>query len=113
MKCTLTKAIVAVTKLTLKISLVLFIALDTSLASEGHGQIKSVKEAKISLHLQDARLKEVFREIEKKTDYTFNFSEDKIDLSQRITLAFENTTVENVLLRISGEKGLWFTQVNF
>ena len=112
MRCKFTKTIIMVTKLSLKVLVVLFVTLNLALASAGSAQVKSVKEVKISLRLKNATLREVFRQIEQKTDFSFNFSQNRIDLSRRIDIDFEETTVEQVLLKISGEMGLEFKQVN-
>ncbi len=112
MRCKFTKTIIMVTKLSLKVLVVLFVTLNLALASAGSAQVKSVKEVKISLRLKNATLREVFRQIEQKTDFSFNFSQNRIDLSRRIDIDFEETTVEQVLLKISGEMGLGFKQVN-
>ena len=101
-----------VSKHTLKILVILFITIDFAFANKGIAQVKSVKEVIISLDHQGAKLKEIFHSIEQKTDYSFNFSEDKINLNKRANLNLQNVTVESVLLQISKEHGLEFRQVN-
>ena len=112
MKSNFTNTIIMVSKLTLRILVILFITIDFAFANKGIAQVKSVKEVIISLDHQGAKLKEIFHSIEQKTDYSFNFSEDKINLNKRANLNLQNVTVESVLLQISKEHGLEFRQVN-
>ena len=112
MKSNFTNTIIMVSKHTLKILVILFITIDFAFANKGIAQVKSVKEVIISLDHQGAKLKEIFHSIEQKTDYSFNFSEDKINLNKRANLNLQNVTVESVLLQISKEHGLEFRQVN-
>ena len=107
-----TKAFIMVTKLSIKVLALLFVTLEFTFAEKGNAQVKSVKEVKISLQMQNAKLAEVFNKIEERTDYSFNFSEDKIVLSRRINLNFNDATVEDVLLKISEKMDLEFKQVN-
>lgn len=112
MKPKFTNVIIMVSKLFLKVLAIIFLTLDFAFASETGAQVKSVKEVKISLSVTDATLKDAFSEIEEKTDFSFNFSQSKVDLTQEISLFFTNETVEKILLKISASKNLEFKQVN-
>jgi len=82
------------------------------MADEISAQVKSVKEVRISLNTENSSLREVFQKIEGMTDYTFNFSKDKIDLSNNVSINRNNSTLEDVLLDISRKHMLSFKQVN-
>lgn len=100
------------TKFTLKLFILIGLTLQVSLAGNSAAQVKSVKEVNISLNEMNTSLLKVFQEIEKSTDYTFNFSKDKINLSKRVSIGQENASVERILLDLSKEHGLAFKQVN-
>lgn len=74
--------------------------------------IESVKEAKITIQLQNASLKECFNEIEKHTSYRFSYDHDLIDNSVRINFRSENKPVSDLLMEISRKADLKFKQIN-
>ena len=55
------------------------------------------QEKQITIHLENASLKEVFAAIEKQTTYRFSYRNVVIDPAQDITLAKSNATVSSVL----------------
>lgn len=52
---------------------------------------------KVTLNLKNAKIKDVFNEIEKQTDYLFFFSKDKINSESTVTVVVENKSVVEVL----------------
>lgn len=74
--------------------------------------IQNIEEVKISLYLKDASLQKAFIAIEKKSDYKFISSIERIDNKKKITVALENKTVKEVLETILDGTGLGYTQVN-
>ncbi|MEQ9285768.1 MAG: TonB-dependent receptor [Cyclobacteriaceae bacterium] len=100
------------TKFTLRLFILIGLTLQVSLAGNSSAQVKSVRDVRITLSERNTSLLEVFQEIEKSTDYTFNFSKDKINLSKSVSIGQENASVERILLDLSKEHGLAFKQVN-
>ncbi len=88
------------------------VSFGTMLAADSNAQIKSVKEVDISLSLQNANLKQIFRAVERKTDFSFIYSDEKINIDQKINLEFKNGKVEDLLLQVAKKANLHFKQVN-
>ena len=75
-------------------------------------RVLSVKKVQISVHFNNTKLSQVFKDIESKTNYNFVFDKKNIDLSQRIHLSIKKGTVEDVLLGIARQGNIKFRQVN-
>ncbi|WP_372936459.1 STN domain-containing protein, partial [Mariniphaga sediminis] len=58
------------------------------------------QETKISLSFKDAPLKEVFRSIEKETDFRFMYSSAMIDVDKKINVNLERELISEVLEEI-------------
>jgi len=65
-------------------------------------------QTKISITADDSPIRNVLREIESKSDYTFFYNEDFIDLNKKITYSVENESVVAVLENIAEKTGLDF-----
>lgn len=81
------------------------------IAGESHGQ--GLKDTRLSLDFEKKRLTDIFSLIEKETEYVFAFPEDIKDSKKRFTLAFENETLENVLIRLSQEARVKFQVLDY
>ncbi len=100
-------------KYTLYVLVMLSFLLNLTLAKDGISQgILSVKEAKISISLDDVPVQKVFKEIEKNTDYTFVFNHARLDNRTKVSVNFQDDTMEELLLSISEQANLSFRQVN-
>jgi TonB-linked SusC/RagA family outer membrane protein len=75
------------------------------------GSIQKIENVKISLYLKDASLQKAFLAIEKKSDYKFITSIERIDKKKKINISLENTTVKDALDAILNNTGLGYTQV--
>lgn len=62
---------------------------------------------KIDLELKNATLKNFFTAIEKKTDYTFVYS--NIDLTQRISIDVKQTSLDSILKMVLSERNITYT----
>lgn len=62
---------------------------------------------KIDLELKDATLKNFFTAIEKKTDYTFVYS--NLDLTQRVSIEVKQTALDTVLKKVLIPKSITYT----
>ncbi len=107
-----TEVIVDMTKFTARLFILLGLTLQIALANNISGQVKSVKEVILSLNTENSTIKEVFQEIENRTDYSFSFSMDKINLSETVSIDLNRVSVEYILLSLSRTHGLAFRQVN-
>ncbi|MCK5102486.1 MAG: SusC/RagA family TonB-linked outer membrane protein, partial [Cyclobacteriaceae bacterium] len=93
------------------ISQVLCINLAIAVNSEAQ-QIKSVKEVAVKITSENARLIDVFNEIENKTDFRFVYDKEDKYLYEHVDISHNKLTVENHLLQISRQTKLGFRQVN-
>ena len=83
------------------------------LASDIKAQgLPDMKEVKISLNLESASLVEAFDQIKKKTDFYFIYDRRELRGADRVNLALEEETMENVLYSLASSHGLAFRQVN-
>ncbi|UII18952.1 hypothetical protein [Fulvivirga ligni] len=75
------------------------------------GQTKSVYEIDITLEKENARLVEVFDELESKTDFKFSYYSNVVKRNNRVTLHNE-TSFGAVLESISKQTNLRFKRIN-
>lgn len=80
-------------KFDLKMKLSLFLLIVTLFQV----QANSSYSQKVTLELEDVTLKEVINEIESKTEYRFLYSEEEIDLTERVSIKFKKRSIEDVL----------------
>jgi TonB-linked SusC/RagA family outer membrane protein len=76
------------------------------------GSVQSIEEVKISLFLKDASLQKAFIAIEKKSEFKFVTSIERIDRKKKVSVSIENKTVKEVLETILAGTGLGYTQIN-
>lgn len=58
------------------------------------------QSARINLKMQDASLVDVFREIERTSEFGFFFKSEEIDLTRRVSIDLKNVSIEEVLKKI-------------
>ena len=87
-------------------------SLQVAVAGETLAQAKSVKDVTVSMQAMNATLSDVFQAIEGQTDYTFNYSQNIVNLSKPVRVWQSDCTVESLLLDLSKEHNLAFKQVN-
>lgn len=75
-------------------------------------QRKSLNEIYVSIKVENEKITDVFKEIEKNTGFNFTYNNKNIDKTQRITLAASNKTLASVLEDISGQARLTFKRIN-
>ena len=78
----------------LTITLLLFVIL-TATAGSTYSQSTS-----ITLKMQDASLVDVFREIERTSEFGFFFKSEEIDLNKRVSIDLKNVSIEEILKKI-------------
>jgi TonB-linked SusC/RagA family outer membrane protein len=86
------KKITRVMKLTTL--LLLFVVLAAS-AGSSYSQT-----ARINLKMKDATIVDIFREIERTSDFGFFFKNEEIDLSQKVSIDLKNVSIEEVLKKV-------------
>ena len=86
----------------MKISFFLLLVCTFSVNASGYSQTR------ISISAKDASIRNVLREIESKSDYTFFYNEDFIDMNKKVTYAAEDLAVADVLGNIADKTGLDF-----
>ncbi len=82
----------------------LLMALDTS------GQ--SLEDINISLNAESFKLKDVFNDIEKQTDFTFTYSSEINKAKERVSLIVKKENLRSVLEKISQQSQLNFKRIN-
>ncbi|CAG4994384.1 TonB-dependent receptor P3 [Dyadobacter sp. CECT 9275] len=78
----------------------------------GSGKMQSIEDVKISLHLHNVTLQNAFIAIEKKSDFKFITSIERIHRKKRVSVSLEKRPVKEVLELILNGTGLGYTQVN-
>ena len=63
--------------------------------------------AKIDLKVQNQNILDIFREIERKTDYGFFVKSDQLDLDKKYTVDLEGKSIEEILFTLLGEEFTW------
>ena len=76
-------------------TLLLFIVLCNVAAHEAHAQ-----KTKISLQANDVSIKEVLKEIEKQSEFTFFYNDLAINMEQRVSVVAKNKEIREVLKKI-------------
>lgn len=60
---------------------------------------------KFSIHKQNSSISEIFKEIEKKSDYTFFFNDNRINVEQKVNVTANNASIEDVLTQVLQNTG--------
>jgi hypothetical protein len=95
------------------ISAVLLTITNGALYANGNlDQIKSIDEVYINLDVREGNLEEILNAIEKKTDYSFFYTEKNLKDKSKIELVNSSGTVAEVLHEVASKKKLHFKQVN-
>ena len=86
-------------RLTVYLILLSFLQVTAGAYSQGNG---------VSIDSKNKTVKEVFNEIQGNSAYRFFYSDDQIDLNQRISVTAENQPVEVLLADISSKSGIQY-----
>lgn len=112
MKNNLLRQLIFMTKLGIVGALAQCLFLTVLLAEGANAQAKMpVSEVYCNLGFDNKSLAEVFKTIEKETNYKFSFYED-LDLSRNITITQKRQSLKELLLEISAKTQVSFRQVN-
>jgi TonB-dependent starch-binding outer membrane protein SusC len=82
------------------------------IAGDGLAQQIKLQDMIVSVTFQEERLENVFQKIEKLSGLNFAYHKDLIPRNHRISGNFDQTSVENILLYISGQTDLKFKRID-
>lgn len=105
-------SLIMLTKFTLYGVVIQCILFTTLIAKEGAAQVLSLKEVRIDLQLTDAKLDKALEAIESKTDLSFVYSRETLNLDHKVSIHVKRETIFNILLEISKQAKVGFKQVN-
>lgn len=80
----------------MRLSIVLFI-ITTNLITNAFANTTYAQETQISIQVENINIKEVFREIERKSDFVIFVFDNDIDSEKRISVNIENQTIDRIL----------------
>src|SRR5665647_541023 len=66
----------------------------------------------LSLNMKNASLKEVFREIEKQSEFTFLYNDAKINVNKEVNVDFQSGKVEDILNQVLSGTGIAFVVID-
>ena len=73
---------------------------------------RNIDEVYCSLHLENASIEKVFKELERKTSFNFTYDHNDLDQEVKISIQSNNISLKEVLLNVSKESALNFRQIN-
>ncbi|MGK7395289.1 MAG: SusC/RagA family TonB-linked outer membrane protein [Candidatus Cyclobacteriaceae bacterium M3_2C_046] len=113
MKIKLLRYIIMVTKFTFYGFLIQFCMFSFLLAADASGQeFQSIKEVTLSINLKNASVEGVFKAIEAKTNFIFQYDSKIIDPDLRLNLYGRKNSIADYLLQVSEKAKLHFKQLN-
>lgn len=88
-----------------------FLFIGMLLSYDGTAQNKSLKETSVSLNMRQAGIIDVFKSIEKQTDFKFFYDKNVISKDVKLNLS-GNASLADVLMELSKEGNLKFRQID-
>lgn len=100
-------------KITVYLFVIATVIFNGLLAETVRGQaVKSVKEAKISIEINNQSIEKSLKMIEQNSEYKFVYKRNELKNKSNINLDVKNQTLENLLLEISRQANVSFRQIN-
>lgn len=112
MKTTVLKHVIHMTKLFTIAFGIQFLTMSLLLAWTGNAQVKSIEEVKVYLSLDDVKVEEAFKELEKHTNYNFVFATREIKDLPLVTFEGQGQSLYDILMEIASQADLNFKQVD-
>jgi TonB-linked SusC/RagA family outer membrane protein len=81
-------------------------------AKDGYSQELDPQKVLLTLTIKNQSLAQVFKDIEKRTDFRFFYNASCSNVDQRVSLHVVRGTLSGVLSRLSSKTGLEFKQIN-
>ena len=100
-RCSLTK-LIRIMKLTCFLILVTLMQVTASVYSQN---------TLLSLNMRNSSLKDVFREIEKQSEFTFLYNNSKIDVDKEVNANFQFVKVEDILNKVLNGTGIAYVVI--
>ena len=110
MKIVLRKLLMLVSKYTLRLFLIQVICMNFVLAGSSTGQ--DLDKVKVSVSFNNARLTDILKELEHKTDFVFAYTESIVELKQTYDLTMSEASLRSVLENLSLKGSLQFQRIN-
>ncbi|TLU99452.1 SusC/RagA family TonB-linked outer membrane protein [Dyadobacter luticola] len=95
-----------------RLVLVVFLFFQAGFCMAWPGSGCSIEEVRITIYLKDVSLQKAFIAIEKKSDFRFITSIERINTKKKVSVSLQNTSVKDVLENILAGTGLGYTQIN-
>jgi TonB-dependent starch-binding outer membrane protein SusC len=86
--------------------------LTSLLANEGSAQVKSIRDVVVEVGFQQTTLRKVFSELERKTGFSFVYSNKEFNQNVKVDIHKKEQTVSDLLTEVARQTGLQFKQVN-
>lgn len=67
------------------------------------------QNTKLTLKMNNKALKEVFKEIERKSEYIFFYNDDAVDLNKKVNVSVDNATIYEILNKVLDQKTSSYT----
>ena len=109
MKIVLLKLLMVVSRYTLRLFFIQLVCMNLGFAASTSSQ--SLDKIKVSLSLEDARLTDVFTELESKTKFVFAYSA-QLDSKKSFDLYYQDASLREVLEDLSQEASIEFKRIN-
>lgn len=104
--------VICMTKLFTHAFLIQCLTMSFLFAWNGNAQVNDIEEVMVSISLEGAKIEKVFSNIEKKTGFSFVYTDKELKDTPRVTIDGETQSVYDVLSVIGRQTGLYFKQVN-
>src|SRR5512133_2801865 len=66
----------------------------------------------LNLNMKNSSLKEVFREIEKQSEFTFLYNDAKINVNKEVSVEFQSGKVEDILNQVLNGTGIAYVVID-
>jgi TonB-linked SusC/RagA family outer membrane protein len=110
MKIVLLKLTMLVSKYMLRVFISAVICINLATAGSTAGQ--NLDQVKVSIALNQAKITDIFSELERKTAYVFAYPESITKLEQTFSVAYQQASLRSILEDLSHQGSLQFKRIN-
>lgn len=108
----LLRQIIIMSKYTLYGMILQVFCLSLLFAETGKAQNESLKDIRLTVNWENARLQSIFHDLNTKTGFKFNFHDTEINVNKKVTMNLKENSMDEVLRELSKEADLKFRRVN-